>query len=77
MCCICHSIKGFIDAKEFIIIHIIVFVVFVIPFIFMVLTAAKDRRESAKLEFSLPSEWRLACQFIPRDEDILVEYEAE
>ena len=24
----------------------------------------------------LPSEWRLACQFIPRDEDILVEYEA-
>jgi len=25
----------------------------------------------------LPSEWRLACQFIPRDEDILVEYEAE
>ncbi|MCG8023524.1 MAG: (2Fe-2S)-binding protein [Candidatus Thiodiazotropha endolucinida] len=25
----------------------------------------------------LPSEWRLACQFIPRDEDILVEYEAQ
>lgn len=24
----------------------------------------------------LPSEWRLACQFIPRDEDIIVEYEA-
>ena len=24
----------------------------------------------------LPSEWRLACQFIPRDEDVLVEYEA-
>lgn len=23
----------------------------------------------------LPSEWRLACQFIPRDEDIIVEYE--
>ncbi|MEJ2618831.1 MAG: hypothetical protein P8163_00945 [Candidatus Thiodiazotropha sp.] len=23
----------------------------------------------------LPSEWRLACQFIPRDEDIVVEYE--
>ena len=22
----------------------------------------------------LPSEWRLACQFIPRDEDVLVEY---
>ncbi|MES9868252.1 MAG: 2Fe-2S iron-sulfur cluster-binding protein [Sedimenticola sp.] len=25
----------------------------------------------------LPSKWRLACQFIPRDEDIVVEYEAE
>lgn len=24
----------------------------------------------------LPSTWRLACQFIPRDEDVLVEYEA-
>lgn len=24
----------------------------------------------------IPSEWRLACQFIPRDEDVLVEYEA-
>jgi ferredoxin len=23
----------------------------------------------------LPSEWRLACQFIPRDEDIVVEFE--
>ena len=22
----------------------------------------------------LPSEWRLACQFIPRDEDVLIEY---
>jgi hypothetical protein len=22
----------------------------------------------------LPSQWRLACQFIPRDEDVLVEY---
>ncbi len=24
----------------------------------------------------LPSEWRLACQFISRDDDVLVEYEA-
>ena len=24
----------------------------------------------------LPSEWRLACQFIPRDEDVVVEYQA-
>ena len=36
-----------------------VFVIFVIPFIFMLLTAAKDRRESAKLQFSLPTEWHL------------------
>ena len=36
-----------------------VFVVFVIPFIFMLLTAAKDRREAAKLELSLPTEWHL------------------
>jgi ferredoxin len=25
----------------------------------------------------LPSEWRLACQFIPRDEDVVVEFEAQ
>jgi hypothetical protein len=25
----------------------------------------------------LPSHWRLACQFIPRDEDIVVEYEVQ
>ncbi|MBF0470150.1 MAG: (2Fe-2S)-binding protein [Gammaproteobacteria bacterium] len=25
----------------------------------------------------IPSEWRLACQFIPRDEDIVVEYETQ
>lgn len=25
----------------------------------------------------IPSEWRLACQFIPRDEDVVVEYEAQ
>jgi ferredoxin len=25
----------------------------------------------------LPSEWRLACQFIPRDEDLVVEYQAD
>ena len=25
----------------------------------------------------LPNEWRLACQFIPRDEEIVVEYESK
>jgi len=34
-------------------------VVFIIPFAFMLLTAAKDQVEAARLEFSLPSEWRL------------------
>jgi len=33
------------------------------------------REEMDKLIIDdLPSEWRLACQFIPRDEDVLVEY---
>lgn len=36
-----------------------ILVVFVVPFVFMLLTAAKDRQESARLEFSLPNEWHL------------------
>ena len=34
-------------------------VVFVVPFVVHVLTAAKDRAEAARLEFSLPTDWRL------------------
>lgn len=34
-------------------------VVFLVPFAFIVLTALKDRRESAKLEFSLPNGFHL------------------
>ena len=34
-------------------------VVFVIPFAFMLVTAAKDRAESSRLEFALPTEWQL------------------
>lgn len=34
---------------------------------------SKDELEKLIVD-DLPSEWRLACQFIPRDEDILVEY---
>ena len=33
----------------------------------------KDDMEKIVVD-DLPSEWRLACQFIPRDEDVLVEY---
>jgi len=34
-------------------------VVFVIPFLFMVVTAGKDRAEASRLELSLPTEWHL------------------
>lgn len=34
-------------------------IVFVIPFVFIVLMAAKDRVEAQRFEFSLPSEWLL------------------
>lgn len=34
-------------------------VIFVVPFVFIILTALKDRRESAKLEFSLPATFHL------------------
>ncbi len=36
---------------------------------------SKEEMERLIVE-DTPSEWRLACQFIPRDEDIVVEYEA-
>ena len=36
---------------------------------------SKDDLEKMIVD-DLPSDWRLACQFIPRDEDVLVEYEA-
>jgi len=34
-------------------------VVFVVPFAFMILIAAKDRAEASRLEFSAPDEWQL------------------
>ena len=34
-------------------------VVFLVPFAFIVLTAAKSEREASQLEFSLPTEWAL------------------
>ena len=33
--------------------------VFVVPFAFMLLIAAKDKAEASRFEFSLPTEWRL------------------
>jgi ferredoxin len=36
---------------------------------------SKEQMEKMIVD-DLPSEWRLACQFIPRDEDVVVEYEA-
>lgn len=37
---------------------------------------SKDEMEKMIVD-DLPSPWRLACQFIPRDEDVVVEYEAQ
>ena len=37
----------------------VVGIVFVIPFLFMLVIAAKDRAEASRFEFSLPSEWLL------------------
>ena len=34
-------------------------IVFIVPFVFIVLTAAKTRVEAGQLEFSLPTEWAL------------------
>jgi raffinose/stachyose/melibiose transport system permease protein len=34
-------------------------IVFVVPFVFIVLTAGKDRAEAARFEFTLPTEWFL------------------
>jgi raffinose/stachyose/melibiose transport system permease protein len=34
-------------------------VVFIVPFVFMFLTASKDETESADLSFSLPTHWRI------------------
>jgi raffinose/stachyose/melibiose transport system permease protein len=34
-------------------------IVFVVPFVFIFLTAAKDRRGAAAFEFSMPTEWHL------------------
>lgn len=37
----------------------VAFIVFVVPFIFIVLTAAKDRAEASRREFTLPTDWLL------------------
>jgi raffinose/stachyose/melibiose transport system permease protein len=41
----------------------VISVVFLVPFVFIVLTAAKTQAESAQLEFSLPTEWVLIDNF--------------
>jgi raffinose/stachyose/melibiose transport system permease protein len=42
-------------------------VLFVVPFVFMLLIAAKDRAEASRFEFTLPSEWNL----VPNIEEVL------
>ena len=38
---------------------LIVFVIFIVPFIFILLTASKTKAEAADRLFTLPSDWRL------------------
>jgi raffinose/stachyose/melibiose transport system permease protein len=38
---------------------VVALVVYVVPFVFMFLTASKDEFESSDLSFSLPTEWRI------------------
>lgn len=44
-----------VDALAF----VVVFIVFIVPFIFIFLTASKTRQEAAKFEFSLPAKFQL------------------
>jgi raffinose/stachyose/melibiose transport system permease protein len=54
------SISKFIARTSLEIISLLVFgIIFVVPFIFILLTAAKTRQEAALFEFSLPREFRL------------------
>jgi raffinose/stachyose/melibiose transport system permease protein len=41
----------------------VISVIFLVPFAFILLTAAKTSAEAAQLEFSLPTEWRLVDNF--------------
>ena len=40
------------------------FVIFIVPFIFILLMAAKDKAEASRLEFSLPAQWLLWPNFL-------------
>ena len=39
-------------------------IVFVVPFVFIVLTASKDRATASRLEFTLPVDWQLVQNFV-------------
>jgi raffinose/stachyose/melibiose transport system permease protein len=47
------------DAALGMVLLAVIGVVFLIPFLFMLLIAAKSRAEASRFEFSLPTEWRL------------------
>ena len=42
-----------------VVVLVVALVVFVIPFLFILVTAAKERAEAGRLEFTWPTEWRL------------------
>ena len=45
----------------------IVGIVFVVPFVFIVFTAAKDQAESARLQFTLPTDWLIVENLVEVD----------
>jgi raffinose/stachyose/melibiose transport system permease protein len=57
---------------------IVTFVIFVVPFIFVILTAVKSKAEAARLAFSWPTEWHLVENLIEvvqtRDYMLLLAY---
>jgi raffinose/stachyose/melibiose transport system permease protein len=58
---IVRSLRGWwLDGLAFVIAGI----VFVIPFVFILFTAAKDRAEASRLEFTPPTEWQLLPNFL-------------
>ena len=56
----------------------VTFVIFVVPFIFVFLTAVKSKAEAARLNFSWPTEWHLVENLVEvvqtRDYMLLLAY---
>ena len=57
---------------------LVAFVIFVVPFVFVVLTAVKSKAEAARLAFTWPTEWHLVENLVEvvqtRDYMLLLAY---